>query len=81
MRVWGVNSKHNGSHTSEGNISSIFSNNSGADASELFENIEEVFSRYYMANVIQYLTTHWYVTRRKRVKPYLKICQTHTKLK
>ena len=54
-----------------GNVPSIFSSNSEADASEILETIEEVFLLYNMeSNAIrrfQFSITHWCVTRRERV--------------
>ena len=57
-----------------GNISSLFSCNPSAFASELQEYIENYLLRYYMhGNVISMFkssTTHWYVTRRERFKHF-----------
>ena len=53
-----------------GNISSIFSRNSEAFASEILENIEEMFPRYYihsgMLSIFLPSTTQWCVTRHER---------------
>ena len=47
-------------------ISSLLSSNSEANASELINNNEDIFSLYYILTLIfstglEYLTTHWYV--------------------
>ena len=55
-----------------GNISSIFSSNSEAFASELLENIEEISPGYYIdsnvINMLQSSITHWCATRRKGLR-------------
>ena len=54
------------------NIPSIFSSNSEAFASELLENIEEMFPQYYMQidmlSMFKSFNTHRCVTRRERGK-------------
>ena len=56
------------------NISSIFSSNSEAFASELLENLEEMFPRYIHSGSLKASTTQWCATVAEELLFVMKEC-------